>query len=64
MKKLIFIAIFAISLFATKQVTATEKGDFNMYLTTNLGHHSYIPGGVRNWFRFCTWCYIEHGLCS
>lgn len=46
MKKLIFIAIFAISLFATKQVTATEKGDFNMYLTTNLGHHSYIPGGV------------------
>ena len=43
MKKLIFIAIFAISLFATKQVTATEKGDFNVYLTTNLGHHSFIP---------------------
>ncbi len=43
MKKLIIIAIFAISLFATKQVTATEKGDFNVYVTTNLGHHSFIP---------------------
>ena len=43
MKKLIILAIFAISLLATKQANATEKGDFNVYVTTNLGHHGFIP---------------------
>jgi len=28
---------------SVKQVSAVEKGDFNTYITTNLGHHSYIP---------------------
>lgn len=46
MKKFITIAIFAISLFANKHAAATEKGDFNVYVTTNLGHHSYIPNGI------------------
>ena len=45
MKKFITIAIFAISLFANKHAVATEKGDFNIYITTNLGHHSFIPNG-------------------
>ncbi|MFN8281724.1 MAG: hypothetical protein U0U67_00815 [Chitinophagales bacterium] len=43
MKKLIILTVFAVSLFAGKQANATEKGDFNVYLTTNLGHHSFIP---------------------
>jgi hypothetical protein len=29
--------------FSIKNVKAVEKGDFNTYITTNLGHHSFLP---------------------
>ncbi len=38
--KFIFIGLLFIQVNTAK---AIEKGDFNIYLTTNLGHHSYIP---------------------
>ena len=42
--KQIFKLSFIILLFASyKNTNATEKGDFNIYVTTNLGHHSFIP---------------------
>lgn len=39
---LLLIVITVATLF---QAAATEKGDFYFNLTTNLGHHSFIPNG-------------------
>lgn len=38
--RIIFIGVFFVQLQAAK---AVEKGDFHVNLTTNLGHHSFIP---------------------
>ncbi|HQV78534.1 MAG TPA: hypothetical protein PLJ42_05035 [Chitinophagales bacterium] len=38
--KSIFILIFAVQVYSA---SAIEKGDFHINLTTNLGHHSFIP---------------------
>ena len=38
--KFIFISVFTMQF---QSATAVEKGDFHVNLTTNLGHHSFIP---------------------
>lgn len=43
MKKLAFLLLFP-AIFSFR-AGATEKGDFHLNLTTNLGHHSFIPNG-------------------
>lgn len=49
MKKLLTLIAISIALLTNKSANATEKGDFNVYLTTNLGHHSFIPDKVYNY---------------
>lgn len=43
MKTLFKYMLIGLLFTQTKSVKAIEKGDFNIYLTTNLGHHTYIP---------------------
>lgn len=43
MKYLVKFIIFFIVLAQAQQAKAVEKGDFHVNLTTNLGHHSFIP---------------------
>lgn len=43
MKQIVKISIICFLLLQINQVKAIEKGDFHINLTTNLGHHSYIP---------------------
>ena len=43
MKKLIKLSVLLLLIFQSTKLKAVEKGDFNIYLTTNLGHHSSIP---------------------
>jgi len=43
MKRIITSIALFISLLAATPSFAIEKGDFNIYTTLNLGHHSYIP---------------------
>lgn len=43
MQKLIKLCIIAIVVIHTNKALAVEKGDFHITVTTNLGHHSFIP---------------------
>jgi hypothetical protein len=43
MKQIFRLTCMLILLLSVKQIRAVEKGDFNTYVTTNLGHHSFIP---------------------
>jgi len=43
MKQIFKLSVILLTLFSFQKANATEKGDFNIYVTTNLGHHSYIP---------------------
>ncbi len=43
MKKLFKFIFIGLLLTQLQSAKAVEKGDFNAYLTTNLGHHSFIP---------------------
>ncbi len=43
MKQRFKLSLILFCLLTFTQVHAVEKGDFNTYITTNLGHHSYIP---------------------
>ena len=43
MKQLLKLSILLLFIFPATKVKAVEKGDFNIYVTTNLGHHSFIP---------------------
>jgi hypothetical protein len=43
MKQIFRLTLILLLIVSFKKSNAVEKGDFNIYLTTNLGHHSYIP---------------------
>lgn len=43
MKPIFKCTIILFCFLAFTKVQAVEKGDFNIYTTTNLGHHSFIP---------------------
>lgn len=46
MKKIFKLSFILFCFISATKVHAVEKGDFNTYITTNLGHHSYIPNGT------------------
>ena len=43
MKQIFRLTLILLLIVSFKKSNAVEKGDFNIYLTTNLGHHSFIP---------------------
>lgn len=43
MKRVSIVLFVLTSMFFAQNASAVEKGDFNIYTTINLGHHSYIP---------------------
>lgn len=43
MKNLIKLTLLLISIIIFSNAKAVEKGDFHAALTTNLGHHSFVP---------------------
>ncbi len=43
MKYFVKFTLICLMLVSVQQLKAVEKGDFHVNLTTNLGHHSFIP---------------------
>ena len=43
MKQFLKLTLTLFCVLTFTQLHAVEKGDFNTYITTNLGHHTFIP---------------------